>query len=167
MRFRRKSQNAVKGQNSKIKFGVYVGAWYSDYYGAGVNWASKKYDTSKDYSWASPEYKNYGYAGELDFMFLGAYAGSNSIYGSGEWTMQGFAQQAQKLLCDDVWFACGPDIGNGTGWSDGGKGDLIPDAINACITPSDGFFVFDLCHIRSFNYWDDFKKGFERIDANK
>ena len=132
--------------------GVYVGAWYSDYYGSGVNWASKKYDTSKDYSWASPEYKNYGYAGELDFMFLGAYAGSNSIYGSGEWTMQGFAQQAQKLLCDDVWFACGPDIGNGTGWSDGGKGDLIPDAINACI---------------SFNYWDDFKKGFERIDANK
>ncbi|MEE3429655.1 MAG: alpha amylase family protein [Candidatus Cryptobacteroides sp.] len=162
-----KAKNAVKGQNSKIKFGVYVGAWYSDYYGSGVNWASKKYDTSKDYSWASPEYKNYGYAGELDFMFLGAYAGSNSIYGSGEWTMQGFAQQAQKLLCDDVWFACGPDIGNGTGWSDGGKGDLIPDAINACITPSDGFFVFDLCHIRSFNYWDDFKKGFERIDANK
>lgn len=160
-----KAKQAVKSVNGDVKFGVYVGAWYSQYYGSGVNWASKKYDTSKYCSWASADYKNYGYADQLDFMFVGAYAGSDSIYGTGEWTMQGFAQQAKTLLCGDVWFACGPDIGNGTGWSDGGKDSLIPDAINACITPSDGFFAFDLCHIRAFNYWNAFKKGIDQYLA--
>ena len=24
---------------------------------------------------------------------------------------------------------------------------------------SDGLFIFDLCHIRMFDYWDAFKKG--------
>ncbi|MCS2785925.1 hypothetical protein NXX22_26670 [Bacteroides thetaiotaomicron] len=54
---------------------MYVGAWYSSYYTSGVNWASPKYDTSAYYpKWATADYKNYGYADHLDYIFLGAYA---------------------------------------------------------------------------------------------
>lgn len=156
------ARNAVKAVNDTIRFGAYVGAWYSTYYTSGVNWASPKYDTAAHYpAWASADYHNYGYADHLDFMFLGAYASTSDIYGSGEWTMQGFCEQGRTLLQGDVEFAGGPDIGNSTGWTEGGQAALIPDAIDACITASDGFFVFDLCHIKMYDYWDAFKAGFE------
>lgn len=88
-----KAREKVKSVNNNIKFGVYVGAWYSTYYTSGVNWASPKYNTSAYYpKWATSDYKNYGYADHLDYIFLGAYASVNNIYGSGEWTMEGFVR---------------------------------------------------------------------------
>ena len=156
------AREAVKSVNDTIRFGAYVGAWYSTYCESGVNWASPKYDTAAKYPlWASADYHTYGYADHTDFMFLGAYASTSSIYGSGEWTMQGFCEQGRTLLQGDVPFAGGPDIGNSTGWTDGGQAALIPDAIDACITASDGFFVFDLCHIKMYDYWAAFKQGFD------
>lgn len=159
--FVEKAKQRVKSVNDTIRFGTYVGAWYSTYYDSGVNWASPKYDTSADYDWATPEYKNYGYAPLLDFMLLGAYAAADRIEGTGEWTMQGFCTQAKQLLMGDVKFAGGPDVGNGTGWTDGGQANLIPKTVDVCINASDGYFVFDIYHVRKYDYWDGFKKGFQ------
>ena len=157
-----KAREKVKSVNSEINFGVYVGAWYSSYYTSGVNWASPKYDTSAYYpKWATADYKNYGYADHLDYIFLGAYASVDKIYGSGEWTMEGFCKNGRELLKGDVPFSGGPDIGNGTGWTNGGQAAKIPDAIDACINNSDGFFAFDLCHIKMYDYWNAFKTGFD------
>lgn len=65
-----KAREKVKSVNNNIKFGVYVGAWYSTYYTSGVNWASPKYNTSAYYpKWATSDYKNYGYADHLDYIF--------------------------------------------------------------------------------------------------
>lgn len=87
----------MKSVNPDLRFGVYVGAWYSTYYEVGVNWASPKYDTAADYpNWATDRYKDYGYADMLDFMLLGAYASTDEIYGSGEWNMQGFCMNAKS-----------------------------------------------------------------------
>ena len=158
-----KAREKVKSVNNNIKFGVYVGAWYSTYYTSGVNWASPKYNTSAYYpKWATSDYKNYGYADHLDYIFLGAYASVNNIYGSGEWTMEGFCKNGRELLQGDVPFAGGPDIGNSTGWTDGGQSAKIPDAIDACINNSDGFFAFDLCHVKKYEYWNAFKTGFDK-----
>lgn len=161
--FVEKAAAKVKSVNSDCRFGAYVGAWYSSYYTSGVNWASPKYNVAVDYSnWANSDYKNYGYADHCDFMFLGAYAAVDKIYGTTEWTMQGFCQRGRNLLKGDTEFAGGPDIGNSTGWTEGGQSAKIPDAIDACINASDGFFVFDLCHIKMYNYWDAFKRGFDK-----
>ncbi|UVO68235.1 hypothetical protein NXW64_17225 [Bacteroides ovatus] len=54
------------------------------------------------------------------------------------------------------------DIGNSTGWTDGGQSAKIPDAIDACISNSDGFFAFDLCHVKKYDYWNAFKTGFDK-----
>ena len=132
-----------------------------------MNWASPKYNTAVDYpTWAGAAYKNYGYADHCDFMFLGAYASTGNIYGTTEWTMQGFCQRGKNLLKGDTKFAGGPDIGNSTGWVSGGQSAKIPDAIDACINNSDGFFVFDLCHIKMYDYWSAFKKGFDKYLAS-
>ena len=129
-----KAADKVHSVNSKIKFGCYVGGWYSSYYYSGVNWASPKYDPKADgYYWAGSKYKDFGYADHCDYMFIGAYASTSSIYGSGEWTMQGFCKQAADLFKGDVPFAGGPDIGNSTGFTDGGQGSLMPQIVDACI----------------------------------
>jgi len=155
-----KAADAVHGVNPEVKFGVYVGAWYSTYYTSGVNWASPNYNPYPGYKWANSDYHNYGYADHCDYMFLGCYAALSSIYGSGEWTMQGFAKRGRELLKGDTVFAGGPDIGNSTGWTSGGRSAYIPKTVDAIINEADGYFVFDLCHIREFEYWSAFKKAF-------
>ncbi len=159
-----KAADAVHGVNPKVKFGAYVGAWYSDYYTSGVNWASPRYLTHKLYSkWANSDYHNYGYADHCDYMFLGCYASTQSIYGTTEWTMEGFAARGRSLLMGDTVFAGGPDIGNPEGWQNGLKSAYIPKTFDAIVTKgcADGYFVFDLCHIRMFEYWNAFKKTFQ------
>lgn len=163
--FVEKTAATVHELSPDTKFGVYVGAWYSSYYPSGVNWASPRYLTHAKYArWADADYHNYGFADHCDFMLLGCYAASSSIYGEGEWTMEGFCKQAQKLLLDDTVFAGGPDVGNPEGWQYGGKSAYIPRTVDACINNSDGYFVFDLCHIREFDYWSDFKKAFAQYN---
>jgi uncharacterized lipoprotein YddW (UPF0748 family) len=157
-----KAREAVKSVNNKIQFGTYVGAWYSTYYQEGVNWASPKYNASHYYSWASTEWEKYGYADHLDFMLLGAYAGVNSIYGSTEWTCQGFCQLAKDKLCNDVQFAGGPDVGNSTGYENGGQGAAVTKTVDACINSADGYFLFDMVHVRNYNYWSACKTGIDK-----
>lgn len=161
-----KAREAVKSVNNNIQFGTYVGAWYSTYNEVGVNWASPNYNAAANYSWASTEWNKYGYADHLDFMLLGAYAGANAIYGSTEWTCQGFCKLAKDKLMGAVPFAGGPDVGNGTGYENGGQGDAVTKTIDACMNASDGYFLFDMVHVRNFDYWDAVKKGITNLNIS-
>ncbi len=161
--FMEKASDRVHSVNPSIRFGAYVGAWYSSYYYSGVNWASPNYNAANAYNWATADYNKYGYADHCDIMLIGAYASTKSIYGSGEWTMQGFCKRAQTIFAGDVPFIGGPDIGNSTGFENGGQGALMPDIVDACINAStEGMFFFDLCHIKMYDYWDDIKKAFDQ-----
>ncbi len=161
--FVQKAVATIHGVNPKIKVGTYVGAWYSSYYEMGVNWASRKYNPAADYpDWANANYQKYGYADLLDFMLLGCYAGADNVYGSSEWTMQGFATRAKRLLCNVVQFAGGPDVGNPSGFENGGQHDAVKNSVDACINAADGYFVFDICHVRAYNYWSDLKAGIDK-----
>ena len=96
-------------------------------------------------------------------MIIGAYAGTTRIYGSGEWTMNGFCTLAKELFADDVPYVGGPDIGNGSGFEKGGQGALMPAIVDVCINAcTEGMFVFDLCHIKMYDYWADMKKAFDK-----
>ena len=107
----------------------------------------------------------YGYADHLDFLLLGAYAGVDNIYGSTEWTCQGFCQLAKAKLCGDVKFAGGPDVGNATGYENGGQGAAVTKTVDACINASDGYFIFDMVHVREYNYWQSIKTGVDRYKS--
>ena len=152
--------------NKDVRFGVYVGAWFSDYYRSGVNWTSEKYDLKQKestYKWVPANYQKTGFADQLDFIFLGAYAGKDSIHGSTEWTMEGFAKLGAQRLCGVVPFAAGPDIGNATGFENGKQEALLPDIVKTMLSACDGgMFIFDLCHIRMFDYWDAFKTSIDQ-----
>lgn len=161
--FMEKASLRVHSVNPDIRFGAYVGAWYSSYYYSGVNWASPNYNACNVYNWASAEYNKFGYADHCDIMIIGAYASTQSIYGNSEWTMQGFCNRAKTIFAGDVPFIGGPDIGNSTGFENGGQGKLMPDIVDACINAStEGMFFFDLCHIKMYDYWADIKKAFDQ-----
>ena len=147
----------VHATRADLPIGAYVGAWFSEYYRSGVNWTSPQYDLAKEeptFAWATPAYQATGFANLLDFMILGAYCPAANIHGDTEKTMEGYAKLGRKRLCGDVKFYCGPDIGNEKGFEKGGRGDLLPEIKATMQKEADGFFLFDLCHIRAFDYWD-------------
>ena len=135
-----KASERVHAVHPDIRFGVYVGAWFSEYYRSGVNWTSPSYDLVKEeptYAWATPEYQATGFADLVDFLLLGTYCPAANVHGNGENP-----------------FYAGPDIGNEKGFEKGGQGALLPEIEATIRQEADGFFLFDLCHIRMFDYWD-------------
>ena len=152
-----KAADKVHAVHPGLQFGVYVGAWFSEYYRSGVNWASPRYPLAAEeptYAWATPDYQATGFADLVDFLLLGAYCPADNIHGDTEKTMEGFARLGRKRLCGDVPFYSGPDIGNEPGFPGGGCASLLPEIASTMLSAADGLFVFDLCHIRMYNYWD-------------
>lgn len=165
-----KARNRVKSKNNNIQFGVYVGGWYSSYYGVGVNWASPKYNTAIAYSsWATTNYKNYGYADHMDNILIGAYASPTQVYGTNEWTIQGFCSKAVDKIKGDAIVIGGPDVGNGE-WATAGDAVVnkaITQSVDAAINSCDGYFLFDMIHLKKKNQWQYVKTGIDNILISK
>lgn len=147
----------VHSTRADLPLGIYVGAWFSEYYRSGVNWTSPSYNLAGEeptFAWATPAYQATGLAPLVDFMLLGTYCPAANVHGDTEKTMEGYARLGRKRLCGEVPFYAGPDIGNEKGFEKGGRGDLLPEIRSTMMQEADGFFLFDLCHIRAFDYWD-------------
>ena len=52
-----RTREELKAVKPGLKFGAYTGAWYPSYFEVGVNWASREYDPSQEYAWATPDMK--------------------------------------------------------------------------------------------------------------
>ncbi len=166
--FMTKAKEAVRSVNGSVKFGVYVGGWYSTYYDVGVNWASPSFDTSAAFSrWATKEYMNFGYADLMDHMLIGAYASPGNVYGSSEWTMQGFCQLAMKYTANACPLVCGgPDVGNWDyedKYTDAQEYDAITNSVKACYDACNGYFLFDMIHLKKANTWQYAKAGIDQV----
>ena len=162
--FMAKARSRVKAKNPNMIFGVYVGGWYGSYYGVGVNWASPKYNTSTYYSWATSKYQNYGYADLMDVILIGAYATPTQVYGSTEWTIQGFCKLAMEKIKGDALVAGGPDVGNGD-WATMDiniVNQAIKNSVDAAINACDGYFLFDMIHLKNKNQWQYVKEGIDK-----
>lgn len=164
--FMGKARQRVKAVNSEVNFGVYVGGWYSSYYGVGVNWASPDYDTAKFYpKWATAKYKDYGYADEMDIILIGAYAPPTKVYGTSEWTIEGFCRLASDKIKGDALVIGGPDVGNGA-WATAGDqvvNQAIVQSVEAAMGASDGYFLFDMIHLKLKNQWQYVKEGIDLV----
>jgi uncharacterized lipoprotein YddW (UPF0748 family) len=168
--FMEKARNRVKAKNPNISFGVYVGGWYSTYYGVGVNWASPKYNTAGAYaSWATSKYQNYGYADLMDVILIGAYASPTQIYGTYEWSVQGFCTLAKDKIKGDAPVIGGPDVGNGE-WATASSAvvnQAITQSVDAAINACDGYFLFDMIHLKNKNQWQYVKAGIDKAIIDK
>ena len=169
--FMTKAEEAVHAVNPDVKFGVYVGGWYSTYYDVGVNWASPNYNTGAKFPrWATSEYKNFGYADIMDHMLIGAYASPGNVYGTSEWTMQGFCSLAMTYTAGDCPLVCGgPDVGNwdyDDKYTDAQEYQAVTNSVKACYDACDGYFLFDMIHLKKGNMWQYAKAGIDEVKAS-
>lgn len=164
-----KARSTVKAVNPEIDFGAYVGGWYEQYYSYGPNWASPHYAASHHYpDWATKTYESYGFSDHLDVQIIGAYASYTSVYGTGEWTMQGFCRLArERTMGAPGLLVGGPDVGN---WDSEGAASLelelnaVRSSVPACANECDGYFMFDLCHLKlAPRKWDAVKEGISQL----
>ena len=165
--FVEKAGNSVRAVNPDIDFGVYVGGWYGTYYDVGVNWASPSYDPSREYAWASENYMKYGYADHTDVMLIGAYASPGRVEGNTEWTMQGFCSlAAQKTAGGPRICAGGPDVGNwdtDDEYTQDQENRAITASVKACADACDGYFLFDMIHLKKADQWQYAKAGIDLL----
>lgn len=161
--FMAKARAVVKNVDPGLDFGAYSGGWYSSFFPNGVNWASPNYDPSTQFSWATPQYKQYGYAALMDVLIIGAYAPASSLYGSTEWTVEGFSRLAKnKVQGAAGLLVVGPDIGNWDPYDQVSFEDeckAIAASIPLCGRYADGCFIFDMCHLRISDQWKYAKQG--------
>lgn len=146
----------IKNIKPDIQLEYWAASWIHAIYGQGQNWASTEYDFSKEYSWASPEYKNTGFAGLLDTFLCGTYL--TKIFGLNdpESIEYGIAR-AQRI----VHGACKV---YGTLYALNHK-DNIADAVYVCLSQSEGLMVFDIVQVIEFNQWTPIKEGIQRAES--
>lgn len=165
------ARKEVKSVNPNISFGTYTGAWYPSYYEVGVNFASKNYDPSKDFDWATPEYKNYGYAELIDLYATGNYytditieeyqKNGHSVWNetdsqaqSGTWyCVEGSCQHLRTILKDNKFMG---GILVDQFYDNPAK---LSKTIAMNLKLSDGLMVFDIVHIISKNLWKEVEEG--------
>lgn len=169
--FFKKVRKEVKRIKPDYKLGTYTGAWYPSYFEVGVNWASKKYDPSKDFDWATKKYKKYGYAELLDIytngnyywnVTLQEYRQSNgkhrnetdSEMSEGEHLcVEGGCKYSRKLLGNNPFY--------GGLYVEDYKKDPIQfeRAVKMNLKESDGLMIFDIVHIINRNWWENLKQA--------
>ncbi|MDE5594486.1 MAG: family 10 glycosylhydrolase, partial [Muribaculaceae bacterium] len=169
--FMARARKEVKGAKPDAIFSTYTGAWYPSYYEVGVNFASNTYDPSKDFDWATPEYKNLGYAELIDLYTTGNYYtditieesrnNPNTVWNetdseghSGSWyCVEGSCKHLRDIMGDN-------DVLGGVLvdqlYFDKSR---LPRAIEMNLRASDGLMIFDIVHIIKANLWKEIEDG--------
>lgn len=160
-----KTRQALKAMNHNMKLAAYTGAWYPSYYEVGANWASKDYDPSLDFEWATPRYKDYAYAELLDLytngnyywnVTLDEYRWSNKTHmnetdskvSTGEHLcVEGACKYSHNILKDNAFIGglYVEDYGDAT--------EQFKKAVRMNLRESDGLMIFDIVHIIKRDWW--------------
>lgn len=169
-----RAREELKSVNPEIIFGDYTGSWYPLYYDVGVNFASKDYDPSLSFDWATPDYKNFGYAEALDLFTTGNYyfeVEKKEIEGSAngdekrlesglvvqkeDWyTVEGSAELVNEVVKDKVPVYAGLYVEQYHEHP-----EQFVKALKMCRAKSNGAMVFDIVHIINYGWWDQLKEG--------
>ena len=172
--FMARARKEVKATNQNVDFCTYTGAWYPSYFEVGVNFASKEYDPSKDFEWATPNYKNYGYAELIDIYATGNYytditiedyrKNNTTVWNetdsqaqSGTWyCVEGSCQKLREILGENDFMG-----GILVDQFYNNRNDLSR-TIAQNLKDSDGLMVFDIVHIITKNLWKEVENGMKK-----
>ena len=168
-----KTHKALKAIKPDLIIGDYTGAWYPTYWQVGVNWASKDYDPSQvpDYQeWASENYRNTGYAEQLDVYMTGLYyslitkddvdratgvVGQRNEAGMDNSLTYCYSVEGGAEIAREITMGVVPVVGSI--YVEQYLGDFTPfaPAVEQCLKSTDGVMVFDICHLIKHGLWDE------------
>ena len=168
------TRKELKAINPDIIFGDYTGSWYPLYFDVGVNYASKSYDPSQEFDWATEKYKEFGYADALDLFTTGNYyfevekselkkddgaaektLESGLVVKKEDWyTVEGSAELVNKVVKGETPVYAGLYVEQ---YKD--HPEQFIKALKMCRKKSQGSMVFDIVHIINYGWWDELKQG--------
>ncbi len=167
------ARETVKTANPNVSFGTYTGAWYPSYFEVGVNWASNQYDPSAEFDWATPEYKNFGYAELIDLYTTGNYYTNVTM---AEYLKNNniVRNETDSKGAKGTWYCVEGSCEKIRGIMNGRKflGGILVDqfyenrpqlsrSIAMNFQKSDGLMMFDIVHIIRKNMWKEVEDGFK------
>ncbi|MDP4201237.1 MAG: alpha amylase family protein [Bacteroidota bacterium] len=173
-RFFRDARAAVKKINPQLSFGDYTGSWYPVYDEVGVNWASPKYDPSKEYDWAAPAYKKSGYANQLDVYMTGLYYNEVTIDEVNKLNEVNSKNRVEASMgkTKDYWYSVegGAKLAKKvTAGAVPVTGSILASlykdpvqfqrAVRMCCEKTDGLMVFDISDVIRNNWWNYLKQA--------
>jgi uncharacterized lipoprotein YddW (UPF0748 family) len=173
-----KARAAVKSVKPNMKFGVYVGAWYTTYYQVGVNWASEEYDPFNDpqlrFDWSYPDYNKTGYGEQLDLLMTGNYftqlmlADNPATAGLAYhwWSVEGSLKGGKYITRNKMPLYGSIDMGN-VDWP---NQQAISNTIKYIrANASGGVMLFDVVHVYAPQYnrlkqplWNALREGLKK-----
>jgi uncharacterized lipoprotein YddW (UPF0748 family) len=154
--FIKESRDLIKSIKPQVELAYWTGSWYPVLYLQGQNWASKKFDVSVEYSdWASPGYKNTGFADLLDVFMCGTYL--TKVYGLDvpESIEAGLARAKEITMGDNTLVAS----------IYAQNYEHIEDAAYVGLSQTEGLVVFDIIQVINYNLWDSLKRAIDKAEA--
>lgn len=145
-------RETVRRIKPDVYVGAYVGSWFSQYYGVGVNWASERYPVSL--SWATPEYNEAGYAEHLDWLTTGCYYGiPTRDEARSQGKREGATVETAAVLSTRAGANALPVAAGLYALNYEGRPSGFTAAMDIAIRRSSGVMLFDASHIYDYGWW--------------
>ncbi len=157
--FAKEATEAIKEAKPSVQFGAYVGSWFTEYYGVGVNWGSDKFPVKT--TWASPRYNEAGYVEFLDWLITGCYYPlatkdqARQLKKEEGGTVEASAELSTIAVANATPVYAGLYALN---YAD--KPLEFAKAINAAARNSQGVMLFDLSYIYDYGWWSIVEQAF-------
>jgi len=176
--FVERTHRELKAINPNLIIGDYTGAWYPTYNQVGVNWASKDYDPSEDFDWATPTYKNTGYAELLDIYMTGLYYSyitkkdiDKAVGVKGQSSEAGLKLDLTYCYCVEGGAELAKKVTKGAVPVTGsiyveqylGQMHKFRPAVEQSLKSTGGVMVFDIVHLNKHHLWNDLEKAMKTI----
>jgi hypothetical protein len=175
------ARGLVKQAQPGITFGIFTGSWYPTYYEAGLNWGSSRYDPSKEYHWATPGYKNYGIAELLDVAFMNCYFFEVTAEDVEEFNTYAEDNPELGLPQHKEWYSVEGAIEMSKHAIQGATTVIaslhihqyrddttqLERAIESALRYSDGVMLFDVIHLREYDFWELVENSIQKSSNNK
>jgi uncharacterized lipoprotein YddW (UPF0748 family) len=159
--FAREATEKLRAIKPLLQFGVYVGSWYHDYFGVGVNWGSEKYPVR--FGWASDDYNEAGYAEFLDWVSTGCYYPiptrdeARAQKRDDRFTVEGAADESVAAVQNSA-----PVYAGIYALDYDKRPHDFARAIDAAVRHSQGVMIFDLSYIYDYGWWNVLENAFDR-----
>ncbi|MBM3494677.1 MAG: hypothetical protein FJX72_10250 [Armatimonadetes bacterium] len=148
----REVRETVRQVKPEVKVAAYVGSWFSEYYGVGVNWASEKFPVA--YPWSSPDYREAGYAEHLDWLTTGCYYGiPTRDQARAQGKREGATVETAAVLSTRAAANAIPVAAGLYGLNYEGRPADFAAALDISIRRSAGVMLFDASHIYDYGWW--------------
>lgn len=150
--------NLLKQIRPSAQFGLYAGSWYGEYAAFGANYGANDLDAG--FWFLSPEYRQTGFADQLDFLITGCYYPNPTIFeamslgkGVGQ-SIESAAALTNRVANDSTWTYAGISLEQ---FAQNPRG--LGNALQAACGATQGVMVFDLSH-NIDPMWPVFRQAF-------